>query len=259
MSLHLYGVIRWPVAGLTPGAAANFGTGIGSPPRPVDAIVHQDLAALASRVHPGEVGTSNVRVLRRDMKAHADVLNRIVAAGKIGAILPFQFGVVVPSEAAVAERVLGGPRARALRERLERLEGAVELKLRATYLEDVVLREVVAEQPQLAAAGAGSSRSRGGSYQSKIETGRRVAAAIRAKRALDAQRLLDALKPVAREIRAGRAGSDMTVLSASFLVGRGAIDRFDRALEQIHARERTRLKLDCVGPLPPFSFTDLKL
>jgi hypothetical protein len=53
--------------------------------------------------------------------------------------------------------------------------------------------------------------------------------------------------------------NELMALNASFLVERAKLPAFDRELEAIHAEAGYRLKLDCVGPLPPYSFVDLRL
>jgi len=247
MSNYLYGIVPAAVASATAAATS----------KQLRAIPYRDVAALASSVSPDEFATEDVRVLRRQMKSHAEVLNRIVAQGVT--VLPFSFGIVFPSEKAVVERVLAPQHARLI-QMLRQLDGHVELKLKAEYQEKRVLAEVVAEQPNLSASASG--RGGGGSrraYQSKIEVGRRVAAAIEAKRQQDARRLLAALSPLARDVRVGAARSDLTVLSASFLVDRRNLDRFDEALAKLNQREQTRLKLDCVGPFPAYSFVEMKV
>jgi hypothetical protein len=123
-----------------------------------------------------------------------------------------------------------------------------------------MLAEVVAQRPELASNATGRIRTAGRrAYQSKIELGRRIARAIEAKRQHDAKRLLAALSPLSSDVRVGKAGSDLTVLSASFLVHRRDLDRFDRALEELGAQQRSRIQLNCVGPLPPYSFTEIRL
>jgi hypothetical protein len=120
-------------------------------------VPHGKLAALSSVIPDRDVGTEDVRILRRQMKAHAEVLNQVVARGVT--VLPFAFGIIVPDEQAVIRRVLAPQQAR-LVEALERLHDHVELTVRAQYRENRVLAEVVAEQPALASSSA--SRAGGG-------------------------------------------------------------------------------------------------
>lgn len=245
MSTYLYGVVRWPA----PQGERDLGTGIGQPPAAVRLLRHEAVAALASHAAVDDLEAQGIRALRRDARAHAAVLNHVISRGSV---LPFQFGVILPDDRAVIERILK-PRYRQIVVTLDRLDGMVELTLRANYLEERVLQEVVSEQPHLLA-----SRGRT-SYQSKIELGRRVATAVQAKQRQEARWLLAELSPLVRDVKVARPSSGLAVLQASFLIRRSDVPRFDAALEKLNARVSGRIQLDCVGPLPPYSFVDLKL
>ena len=49
------------------------------------------------------------------------------------------------------------------------------------------------------------------------------------------------------------------MLNASLLVSRKTLPKFDQALAQLSRASTGRLTFDCVGPLPPYSFVDLRL
>jgi len=245
---YLYGVVRWPRP-----KGGFAGEGVGDPPRPVRVVGSGTVAALVSYVWAEEVSDQNVRALRRDMKAHSAVLNRVAAEITV---LPVRFGVVLPSDGVLVERFLE-PRRAELDEMLTRLEGCIELTLRATYLEDQVLREVAARHPELAGAGGGRARSL--AYESRIEAGRQVASAIEGLADADAHWLLESLSPVVRHVQTRKPLTELNVINASFLVERRQLEKFDRRLEKIHNEVGHRMQLDCIGPLPPFSFVDLRL
>jgi hypothetical protein len=156
-----------------------------------------------------------------------------------------------PNPQSLIDRVLQ-PQYELLRSHLQRLRGAAEVSLKVTYIEEKVLREVVSERPELARAGASS-------YQARIDLGQRVAAALRDKLDRDARWLLNALGPVVRDARPGKPASDLMVLNASFLVENEGLTKFDRALEKLNAQVGHLMRFDCVGPLPPYSFADLRL
>jgi hypothetical protein len=253
-NVYLYGIVRWPVpGGLT---ALRTAAGVGDPPSSVRVIRSGDLAALVSDVSAAEMSAQGVRGMRRDMKAHSSVLNALAA--KV-TVLPARFGVVLPDEGALIAEFLD-PRRRALEEFLEQLDGTVEVTLRATYIEEQVLRELVSARPELA-AGRCARRGRSASMatESRIELGRQIAAAIKDLQDQDARWLLDLLNPVIRDARIGKPLTDLMVLNASFLVGRAMLPKFDRTLEIATRETRDRMTFDCVGPLPPFSFVDLRL
>lgn len=268
MPTYLYGIVRWPVPWERPGPsrgtkspaeAGPLGAGVGDPPKPVAVLRHRDLAAVVSNVATGEVGGADVRALRHDMKAHSGVLNRLIELGA-PSVLPVRFGVVLPTPKALVERLLD-PQYPVLVGYLDRLQGAAEVSLKVTYIEERVLREVVAEQPRIARRAGAVPRGRPGpeQYQSKIEIGRQVAAALRERQERDGKWLLAALRPAVRDARANKPASDLTVLNASFLVEKAGLPKFDKALETLNAEVGHLMRFDCVGPLPPYSFAELRL
>ena len=90
-----------------------------------------------------------------------------------------------------------------------------------------------------------------------MQLGQRVAQAIHQNQQRDAQWLLEVLRPLVRAVNIGKQVSDLTVMNASLLVARADLPKFDRALEKVQAAQGHRMKLDCVGPLPPYSFAEL--
>jgi len=250
MSTYLYGVIRRPGrdSRLTP---ESLGSGVGDPAKRVRLLVRQELAALVSSVGADEVGdAAGVRALRRDMAAHADVLSRIL---EVRTVLPSRFGIVLPTDDAVIQTFLE-PQQDRLLDSLARLKGAVELSVTAEYEESEILKEVLAEQPQLARGVQHSS-----TYQDRIDFGRRVATGIRNRREQDADWILRNLEPLARDVAVGEGRSDLSVLRASFLIGRREIERFDQALDALQAEAGKAIRLSCVGPLPAYSFVDVRV
>src|SRR5689334_18640543 len=154
-NVYLYGIVRWPVPG-GPKALGAAATGVGDPPGEVRPVRSGGLAALVSDVSAAEMSAQGVRGMRRDMKAHSAVLN---ALGAKTTVLPARFGVVLPDEHALVSEFLD-PRRRELEENLDRLDGTVEVTLRASYVEEQILREVVSARPELAGGAGGRGRSR---------------------------------------------------------------------------------------------------
>jgi hypothetical protein len=262
MSTYLYGIVRHSDAirrkGGTKSLASRLrGVGVGSPPAPVELLRYDDLAALVSDVNDGDIGeAAGVRGMRRDMAAHADVLSR-VAEGVT--VLPVRFGVMVPDDDTLVEQILK-PQYDRLGSHLKRLDGAVELTVRAAYVEGEVLQEVVREQPRLAQPlQVGRGRRSGTNYQSRIDLGRKIAAAVQAKRDRDQRWLVERLRLAARDVVVNAPGSDLVVLNGSFLVERRRLERFDRALEHAAAEAGQVMQLNCIGPLPPYSFAAIRL
>src|ERR687887_2506268 len=113
-------------------------TGIGG--APVGRVVSGDLAALVS-----PVDDEDLHATRRDLLSHSAVLEHAVAAGPV---LPLRFGIVLRDEDAVAKELLD-PRRDELTALLERFERLVELRVKAFYDEEAVLREIGRSHPAI--------------------------------------------------------------------------------------------------------------
>jgi hypothetical protein len=256
-AVHLYGITFRP----RQKQRLPLGKGVGDPPAAVRVVSHRDLAAVLSDSPyttdaEGSATRERVRSMRRDMLAHSEVLNRLLARA---AVLPVRFGVTLPDEASVVQDILE-PQHDLLVAQLERVEGAVEVSLKVSYEEEEVLRTVVREHPHLAAGTGGpGGRVAGSALAERIELGRDIAAAIQAKADQDRVRLLERLGPLAVSFVEVSRGSELMVLDAAFLVKEDRLDRFDQALDSMAADAGREMRFNCVGPLPPYSFVNLRL
>jgi hypothetical protein len=205
--------------------------------------------ALVSDIDAGDL------VLGREaMTAHARVLEAAVAAGTV---LPMRFGVVMADEHAVRADLLEA-HDRELRAQLDDLAGKVELKLRATYQEERLMREAVAQDPRIrrlrdSLRGAPEDAT----YYARIELGELVAAAAERTRQKDAAIILGELAPLAVDVEADEPAHPRIALNASFLVHHERIPEFDDHVARIGRAQAGRMRLKYTGPLPPHSFVRL--
>ena len=78
---------------------------------------------------------------------HARVLEQ--ALGR-GTVLPMRFGVVMEGPDEVRRRVLERPCRRAHRSARTSSQGKVEMRVRAVYEEEALMREIVESHPEIA-------------------------------------------------------------------------------------------------------------
>ncbi|HEX5946784.1 MAG TPA: GvpL/GvpF family gas vesicle protein [Acidimicrobiales bacterium] len=236
------------VYGITPAdAAAPDVPGIGA--TAVRLVQSSELAALVSDVDRPEVESA------RSMRAHARVLDAAIDAGPV---VPLRFGTMVADESAVVSDVLQRHADR-FGHLLERLGRHVELAVKVSYDEDAVVRELVASDPGIAArheriAGVDQDAA----YYERIELGEQVAAALEQRRDRDAAEIYDSLCEIADEVNAKEPLNPHMVLNGTFLVRRTKVDAFHEAIEE-STRAHPEMRVRFVGPLPPYSFTDVEL
>jgi hypothetical protein len=245
-SLYVYGVIPAADARGWPAEA-----GIGDPSAKVSTVEAGELAALVSALPPDRAPGR-----REDLETHRRVLS---LATERGTTVPMRFGMVMDSEDVVRERLLVRHGAE-LTELLHTLDGQVQMTVRAFYAEDALLRAVMEANPDIArryAAIEGLSELE--SRAERIALGELVAAGIDERRGRDEQALLDRLKPLATDVKVEPPGSERVALDAQLLVPRDRRAELDAAVSELGTALEGYLALRYIGPLPPYSFSELSL
>jgi hypothetical protein len=239
---YVYGVTR-------PGAAVPGGlTGIQD--QPVKLIEHDGCAAVTSDL-PGGRALGE----RGDLLAHQHVLEAFLDTG--GVVLPFRFGAVLAGPGAVEKDLLAA-NAERLTGVLDQLDGRVEMRVRGTYVQDAVLREVIAAEPEIADLNARLRQvppdAADAAHYDRVRLGEMIAGALERRREHDGQALLESLAPAAEAVVRKPPARQEDVVDAAFLVAREHRDRFEHAVREAGAAHADRVTLRLIGPLPPYDF-----
>lgn len=215
----------------------------------VELVRFGDLAALTS-----PIGSKRVRAKRRDLLRHSEVLTDAV---KHGTVLPLRFGTVFRSVDDLVGEFLE-PRHGELAELLREFDGHVELTVKAFYRENVILGEIVRENPTVARLReATRSGAEAATYPLRMELGERVADELRSRTRRDARELLAALRPFAVAVEIDNEPIEHQVLRASFLVERKRVPAFDKKMDELARSQSERMQFKYIGPLAPHSFVNL--
>ena len=237
----VYGIVpaETPLDGAPPGIAGA----------PVRRVAAGGLAALVSAV-----GDDELRATRRDLLSHSAVLEHAVAAGPV---LPLRFGTVLRDEDAVVEELLQ-PRRDELAALLERFERLVELRVKAFYVEEEVLKQIVRSDPAIARLReATQGVPDAAAYPQRVRLGEAVAHALDARRQHDAESILARLRPLAEDVVVEESEAALA-LTASFLVDRGRVAAFDEAMDELARNHEGLITFKYLGPLPPHSFVSFQ-
>jgi hypothetical protein len=237
----VYGIVpaETPVEGTPPGIAGA----------PVSRVTAGGLAALVSPVEGDEL-----RATRRDLLSHSAVLEHAVAAGPV---LPLRFGTVLRDENAVVEELLE-PRRDELAALLARFERLVELRVKAFYVEEEVLKEIVRSDPAIARLReATQGVPEAVAHPQRVRLGEAVARALDAQRQRDADSILARLRPLAEDVVVEEADAARALI-ASFLVDRERVAAFDEAMNELAQAHEGLITFKYLGPLPPHSFVSFQ-
>jgi hypothetical protein len=205
-------------------------------------LVRQAMARPASRA-------------RRELLRHAELLDGLVVTTPV---VPLRFGTVLPSPEDV-QRDLLAPYHDAFTAALGTLAGRAQFTVRARYLSDAILRELLDREPQLRRVHQ-RLRARDGQSDrpARMVFGEMVAAALRAGREADAAVLAGALRPHAAltAVQAPSAVEGYRIADGAFLVDLDRRERFESAVEELAGRWRDRARLRLLGPMAPYHFAD---
>jgi hypothetical protein len=209
-------------------------------------VVHGPVAAIVN-----DIAVDRPPGRRADLMAYSDVLDDLLGRG---VVVPVQFGSILPDEETVVEEFLA-PNVGYFVELLDQLDGRAQFNVRATYVEDVILAEIVASDPEVADL---RDRTRHlpeeAAYADRVRLGELVSQAVDVRREFDAQILADAIVPLtaAHHLRLG-TGLE-TVADFIVLVDDDRRPEFEQRLEDLAEAVHERIRLRLVGPVAPFDF-----
>jgi Gas vesicle synthesis protein GvpL/GvpF len=237
---YVYGIVE-------DAAAPPSGRGIRD--APLQVVHAEGAAALVSELPAGE----QLEFGRDELLVHARVLEEAL---NHGTVLPMRFGVILDGSDAVRHDLLEA-HAEELQSQLVDMAGKVEVRVRATYEETTLMREVVKENPEIARKReAIGGKPEDATYFERINLGEMVSGAVDRKRQADAQAVIDSLAPYAAGVEVGEPTHERVVVNASFLVPREKLKQFEEAVEKVAAGQVGRFRVTFTDPLPPHSFVD---
>ena len=188
---------------------------------------------------------------RRDLVAHSTVLNTMAAHGPV---LPMRFGSVIEGEQALVDELLR-PQREHFADLLGQVAGRVQFTLRARYVLDTVLAEVVRAEPEIAELRRRTADlPEEATHYERIRLGELVSQAVEVRRRHDAQELLDRLAPHAQDHVAREVSGMDSIAEFALLVDATRQAELEEAAEVLAAELDGRVRLSLVGPMALYDF-----
>ncbi|MEM8725689.1 MAG: GvpL/GvpF family gas vesicle protein [Pseudomonadota bacterium] len=200
-----------------------------------------------------DIGDKRLRPSRANIKAHTRVLEEVM---KHGDVLPVRFGTLIDSDK-VGEQVLEANQDEFARA-FDRIQDCAEITLKISWASESIFDEVMETFPALQRE-RDMLNVQAQSHSAKIDFGKKVEDAIGQIRAQDNRAINEALAQHLKEVTEGAITGETMVANLSFLVNKANIGWFDAALEKLDVQYRGRWKFAYVGPMPAFSFSDMRI
>jgi Gas vesicle synthesis protein GvpL/GvpF len=238
--VYVYGILPGDVE-VEQGAA-----GVGDPPGEVRVVRRRDLAALVSDIEPDlPLGRPE------DLVAHQELLDATAADVPV---LPLRFGAVVASDDAVAEELLGAHYDE-FRAALEQLEGYAEYVVKGRYVQDAVLREVLAEDPQAKLLGEQiKGADPDATRELRMQLGEIITNAVDAKRGADTRTLGDAVAGLAVASVVRPPTHELDAVYTALLAETSAEQDLEQAVQRVAGDWDGRVELRLIGPMAAYDF-----
>ena len=213
---------------------------------PVELVVDGDVGALVEEVDPDRpLGR------RRDLVAHSTVLNTTAAEG--WPVLPMRFGSVVPAATVVTD--LLAPQQGHFLELLAQVRGHVQFNLRARYVLDTVLADVVRSDEEVAELRRRTADlPEDATHYDRIRLGELVSRAVDVRREQDARLIADRLATAAVDLVVREPGGMDGLTEVALLVESDRQDKLERVAEVLAEEYDGRARLSLVGPMALYDF-----
>jgi len=212
----------------------------------LDLIRYGELGAVV-----GEVALDRPPGRRADLSAYAAVMEALLPGG---AVAPLAFGCLMPDDHTVVAELLA-PREGELTALLEQLEGRVQYNVRASYVEDAVLAEIVRNDPEIQQL---RDRTRDlpedAAVGDRVRLGQLVSQTWEHVARLDADHLLAQMSPMVTASAVRREPGPAGALDAALLVDTARSQELEDVLEVLAQEADGRMQLTLVGPLAPYDF-----
>jgi len=240
---YLYGIIKEP----QPTRFSFSGVGEAE----VYTVNYQKVAAVVSDIELQEVDPT-----RKNVRAHTVVQDKLL---KNYALLPMGFGMIAGSEDEV-QRLLEKNHDGFIRE-LKRLAGKIEVGLKVFWDREAMVSEIEGENQEFAnlKAKINAASSPIEAQNLLVEAGKLIERIATDWKHKYARAIYATLEELSVDARLNDSLGIKNILNGSFLIDKSRGKEFQEKVYQLDSKYQGKVNFKYVGPLPPYSFVNVKL
>jgi hypothetical protein len=227
----------------------SFGPiGIGGRGDELQTICFQNIGAVVSNSPIMKYSVS-----RENTIAHVKAIEEVM---KEHTVLPVRFATIAESEEEV-KKILARESDRFV-DLLKNIEGKKELGLKAIFDKEALYKGLLEKYEDIRelkekVMALPSERTH---YQ-RMEIGKRVESSLQKEKEIYQKYILDALSPLALEVKINNNYGELMIINAAFLVKEVNELKFDQMIQELTEKLAEKIKFKYVGTLPPFNFVNL--
>jgi hypothetical protein len=238
--IYVYGIVPADVE------VDSEARGVGDDSTRVTVVRHDDIGALVS-----EINLDRPLGLPEDLLAHEQLLDATAAEVPV---LPVRFGAVLTDRDAVVDELLA-PHRDEFRAALEELEGKAQYAVKARYVEEAVLSEILSENPEIARLREEiRDKPEDVTRNERIKVGELINQAIEANRRADSRKVADALTSHSVAVNMRDPTHELDAANVAVLAETARDSEIVNALEELAREWEGRVRLRLLGPLAAYDF-----
>jgi hypothetical protein len=171
-------------------------------------------------------------------------------------VLPVRFSTIAEDEEKV-KKILEKEYDK-LKNLLSKMKGKKELGIKALFKEDIIYNDILEKYEDIKVfkekvAALSSEKT----YHQRIELGKRVEAALQKEKKIYKQKILNALSPLAVDVKIRDTYGEQMIVNAAFLVEKYREMTFDQKVNELVEKYSAKIKFKYIGTVPPFNFVNL--
>lgn len=230
----------------------NFGPiGIGGRGDIVSTICYQGLGMVISNTP-----ITKYVISKENLIAHTKVIEEVM---KEYTVLPVRFCTIAANTEEIYN--LLGKRRTEFKNLLRDMDNKIEMGLKAIWKDmSRIFAEIAEENREIKRLKFQIiNKPPEKSYKDRIEIGKLVQSALKAKKADEGETIIAPLKRIAFDFRLNKTDGDSMLLNAAFLIDRAREKEFDNLVDDLDAKYSKRIKFNYVGCVPPYNFVNITI
>lgn len=234
---YLYGVIETE-------RRKSFGNiGVGN--SEVYTIQYEDIGAVVSDI------PVNYKVEIEEAMTHEKTLRKIM---ETHTIIPMGFGVIAGNESEIINILKRGRMK--FKNTLEKIDNKLQINVKISWY-NTILTDILKENEEIQTLSAKVKKTANQSL--KIELGKKVKSALDERKNEYMKDIHSILGDLSNGFKQNKITDQDTIMNASFLVDKEKEQKFYDKLEELEKKYEKKFKFLCVGPLPPYNFTEIEI
>ncbi len=245
---YIYGIIQT-------NEKKSFGSiGLNDPKKEVYTVPYQDISAVVSDSPIIAYDSMTKDLVVKDLFSHQWVIEKVM---KNHTIIPMKFGTFAEKEEEVLEILKN--EYKQFKEALNLISNKIELDVVAIWNKEIIFKEIAEEREIKELKEKIATNPADPQLNDRIKLGKMVEKSLKKKNQEYAEEILGTLKERAFDFCTHDTLDDTMILNSSFLLDRNREKDFDKKLNELDEKYKKKINFRCVGPLPPYGFSTIKV